>query len=118
MIPMTIFYVHLKTTSNYDPVMLEKLAMCSRVTRTLSSLHDPAGFFHALMNATLAMVDRYRLPSEHLGHGLPDKVMDDSRGTGQTVVPLPGLSLHSAIIRLQNLAYAKGVPDSAYTTSK
>ncbi|KAK5461983.1 hypothetical protein LTR20_005932 [Exophiala xenobiotica] len=122
MIPLTIFYVHLKTTSNYDPLMLEKLAMCSRVTRTLSSLHDPAGFFHALMNATLAMVDRYRLPSEHLGHGLTskadDKATDDSRGMGQTIVPLPGLSLHSSIIRLQNLAYAKGVPESAYTTSK
>ncbi|KEF54508.1 uncharacterized protein A1O9_09675 [Exophiala aquamarina CBS 119918] len=122
MIPMTIFYVQLKTTSNYDPLMLEKLAMCSRVTRTLSSLHDPAGFFHALMNATLAMVDRYRLPSEHLGHGLPgkadDKATDDSRGTGQTIVPLPGLNLHSSIIRLQNLAYAKGVPESASTTSR
>ncbi|KAJ9504281.1 hypothetical protein H2202_000337 [Exophiala xenobiotica] len=122
MIPLTIFYVHLKTTSNYDPLMLEKLAMCSRVTRTLSSLHDPAGFFHALMNATLAMVDRYRLPSEHLGHGLTskadDKATDDSRGMGQAIVPLPGLSLHSSIIRLQNLAYAKGVPESACSTLK
>ncbi|KAK5050545.1 hypothetical protein LTR84_003826 [Exophiala bonariae] len=123
MIPLTILYTHLKTTSNYEPLMLEKLAMCSRFTRTLSSLHDPAGFFHALMNATLAMVDRYRLAQDNLVRGLPGKADgggadDPTRGTGQVIVPLPGLSLHSSIIRLQNLAYAKGVPESPCTTSR
>lgn len=91
--------------------------MCSRVMHSLSNLHDPAGFFHALLNATLAMVDRCRLPSEPPSHGLLSKTEDKATVESNTV-PLPGLSLHSSIIRLQNLAYAKGVTESAGGASK
>lgn len=112
-IPLTVYHVHLKTTSTFDALMLEKLSMCAKVVHDLSRLHDPGRFFQSLMNVTLAVVERCRQQqgSQQQGANNPTDMLCDT-DMDQTNVPLPGLVLHSRIIQFQNRAYADGIPES------
>lgn len=101
--PLTIFHLHLKNTTHYDPAAIENLATCARVLEQIKARYKVADFVCELLDHSLMLADSY-----------PRTIWDSGQdGKRPTLVScsetlLPDLEVHSAVIRLQNISLALG----------